>query len=235
MKPTEEEESLMPTKQCTNSECKQNNPQPLTSFSKDKSRKDGLQIRCKACNLTYALEHKEQKAATRAVWYEKNKAEVAANVDKEWRDAYMAIYRREKAEEIRLQRISYREPRKEITATYNAAYTKANPDIMNAKGAKRRAARLNATPPWLTYEQNRQNEEFYIIVKEIQWLSEEYLHVDHIVPLQGENISGLHVPWNLQILTEKANISKSNKFDQIEYDRIDLPILIKSFNSNLRR
>lgn len=74
--------------------------------------------------------------------------------------------------------------------------------------AKRRAIKLQATPDWLTEEHLEDIEWCY-------WLAghdSENLHVDHIVPLQGNNVCGLHVPWNLRVILAKDNLSKSNKF-----------------------
>ena len=92
------------------------------------------------------------------------------------------------------------------------AWRKSNPDKVNALRAKRRASKLQRTPKWLTKEQLTKIEEFYTVANELSWLSEDGLHVDHIVPLQGENVSGLHVPWNLQVVPAKLNLSKGNKF-----------------------
>ena len=76
----------------------------------------------------------------------------------------------------------------------------------NAKTAK-----LNATPKWLTDEQLTQIRDLYIMAKEMTKATGIEYVVDHIMPLQGETLSGLHVPWNLQIITDHQNTQKHNK------------------------
>ena len=86
-----------------------------------------------------------------------------------------------------------------------------NSDRVNAIAAKRRAAELQRTPRWLTKEHFEQINELYTIAKMFQMYTGKKYHVDHEVPLQGEFVSGLHVPWNMTVLPAKENISKKNK------------------------
>ena len=76
----------------------------------------------------------------------------------------------------------------------------------NARQEKR-----SATPEWLTNNQLAEIENIYWMAQDLKLVSGQEYHVDHIVPLQGEEICGLHVPWNLQILPADMNLSKSNK------------------------
>ena len=90
-------------------------------------------------------------------------------------------------------------------------WAKSNRHKRNATEAKRRAVKLQATPPWLTKEQFLQIDEYYLMAKELEKVFPWPQHVDHEVALQGENVCGLHVPWNLQILSRKENLSKGNR------------------------
>lgn len=75
---------------------------------------------------------------------------------------------------------------------------------------KRQMAKLQRTPPWADMAAVA---EFYVEAKRLEELTGIQFHVDHIVPLQGELVSGLHVPANLQLLTAHENLSKSNSFE----------------------
>jgi hypothetical protein len=74
--------------------------------------------------------------------------------------------------------------------------------IVNSLRAKRRASQLQRTPKWADLEAIKQ---FYLNCP-------KGYHVDHIVPLKGANISGLHVLNNLQYLSASENLSKGNKY-----------------------
>ena len=80
-------------------------------------------------------------------------------------------------------------------------YSLINRNLLNAKEAKRRAFKLKATPKFANLNK----------IKEIYNNCPKGYHVDHIVPLNGKNVCGLHVEWNLQYLTPSDNCSKSNK------------------------
>ena len=91
---------------------------------------------------------------------------------------------------------------------YQYKYSQANPGKCAAKVAKYRATKFNATPKWLTKEQLKEMELIYINCP-------SGYHVDHIYPLQSDVVCGLHVPWNLQYLPAKENISKGNKLKEL--------------------
>lgn len=90
-------------------------------------------------------------------------------------------------------------------------WKQTNPHLVLAYKAKRRAAKLKAQPSWLTDEHLKQIADTYWLAKDLEAISGEQYHVDHIVPLQGKDVCGLHVPWNLQVLPADINLKKSNK------------------------
>lgn len=122
-----------------------------------------------------------------------------------------SLYRKLHASKIAQYKAAWNRDESNLTKQKRAAWKKANPGLCNANKAKRKAARLLRTPTWLTAEHFEQIAENYTLAAELQWLSNDPLQVDHILPLQGKIISGLHVPWNLQVITRKENLEKGNR------------------------
>jgi len=89
------------------------------------------------------------------------------------------------------------------------AWEQENKGRRKAIKAKYRAQLLNATPKWANMEKILQ------IYKDCAKIEKETglkYEVDHIIPLQGKIVSGLHVDTNLQILLMVENRSKGNKY-----------------------
>jgi hypothetical protein len=92
-------------------------------------------------------------------------------------------------------------------------HQKNNLPTYAANAAKNRATKMQRTPKWLTEDDLwmiKQTYEFAALRTKMLGFS---WHVDHIVPLQGKLVSGLHVPWNLQVIPAVENISKNNNFE----------------------
>ena len=173
------------TKTCKGQSCKTVNPQPIENFTSAPGCRDGKSPQCRNCKKAYD-------AARR-------KADPARS------KSQSAQYYRSNIEKVQARHKVWRENNKEYTRSYLKAYCEKRPGFNAAKVMKYVAAKLKATPAWITKEQLRQIEEVYATCP-------EGFEVDHIIPLRGKTVSGLHVPWNLQHLSIGQNRSKGNKF-----------------------
>lgn len=92
-------------------------------------------------------------------------------------------------------------------------YRQANKGKIAALNAGRKKAVKQRTPAWLTDFDKLKIKCMYQMSAMYARENGEQFHVDHIIPLQGANVSGLHVPSNLQIMKALENISKKNKYE----------------------
>ena len=92
-----------------------------------------------------------------------------------------------------------------------AEYKDRNVDVVRADTSVRKRRHREATPKWLTKQERLQMRDLYVQARKMTELTRERYVVDHIVPLRGEEVCGLHVPWNLRVITQDENLKKSNK------------------------
>ena len=101
-------------------------------------------------------------------------------------------------------------PKDEVTQ-YKRAHKERNPDYYKSLTSVRKRRHRSATPKWITPEQKLAMRQLYLQAMELTKLTGERYVVDHIVPLISDEVCGLHVPWNLRVITQDENLRKSNK------------------------
>lgn len=168
-----------------------NQEKPFEAFYTSKTHKSGYASWCIMCESERCrvknLANREKRLSVAKAWRDKNKDKQTVAINN-WRinnqDKLKAIYR---------------------------DWAQRNKSKVNANWMKREASKKQRTPPWLTKEHKKQIEIEYALSAWCTEVMGEPYHVDHIVPLQGKTVSGLHVPWNLQVLPAKINQQKSNR------------------------
>jgi 5-methylcytosine-specific restriction endonuclease McrA len=190
---------LMTSKICT--KCKIEKAVSEFYFRSDSNR---YILKCKECIKSdrRAYRKTEAYAKVRDAYYaDPEVKQVKYNQHRKWvekeKDKIRAFYRSTEYKERK--RAYYTDP------------SRGKP-LYNARTVKRRAAKLQRTPPWLTKAQHEEMTDIYKQAKELEAIFfNRKFHVDHIIPLQGKDVCGLHVPWNLQILTAEENLQKGNR------------------------
>jgi hypothetical protein len=94
---------------------------------------------------------------------------------------------------------------------YKQKYKEANPELYRELVSLRRRRFRQATPKWLSAEQKMEIRLKYRLAIELSRATGIRHAVDHEIPLQGDDVCGLHVPWNLRVITQEENLVKSNK------------------------
>lgn len=166
-----------------------NEEKELLEFHVAKRNTDGFEGKCKSCKSLYRksqyLKNRDKELAINQKWKYQNK------------DRYDEICR------------EWYFNNKEYHNSLTRKYYQENKSLYRAKDAKYRASKLQATPLWADLEQIKR---VYKACAKISERTGVEHHVDHIIPLQGKNVCGLHVEKNLAIISAKANLEKSNTF-----------------------
>lgn len=148
------------------------------------------------CHNHYKMQP-DQRVTTRT-WRRKSypeKKEKWLLINKHWRQR--------NPEYIREKTKKWQAANPEKVAASIKKWEQAHPEHKRAAGARRRARKIQAQPKWVS------DADFLPIYAQRIHGTE----IDHIIPLVHKNVCGLHVPWNLRLLTKKENRQKSNQFD----------------------
>jgi hypothetical protein len=148
---------------------------------------------CAACNAEY------QKA------YRQAKAQHIAESKKQWKLRNSA--------HVKAKDRAYAEEHPDRRAAARARWDARNPGVTSAAKSKNRAERIKRIPTWLSEDDKWMIAQAHDIAQLRTKLFGFAWHVDHVIPLKGKMVSGLHTPYNLQVIPAKANVSKNNRYE----------------------
>jgi hypothetical protein len=146
---------------------------------------------CLECCKRIQRQNLDRRLAKNPNWY---KDTYAKNPDKQKQKS--AEYRARNPEKVR--------------QSYLASMRKRKPQKAAAE-MQRLASKLSATPKWLSKQELTWIQDYYLAARAHKESLGIVLSVDHIVPLRGKTVCGLHVPWNLCLRTKSDNSKKNNK------------------------
>jgi hypothetical protein len=185
--------------------------EPARARARAKQWKQANPDRVKANGQRFREKHREEERARRRAYWAANKDKIcerrrehdAANSveARAKKAAYSAKYRaRDRAD----GRANWLQAHPERRGIISKKYKAKNTARYAALAAKRRAQKMQATPAWA---------DLAAIKAVYERAAEQGLTVDHIVPLQGKTVCGLHVETNLQLLSRPENSRKHNRFE----------------------
>ena len=179
-------------------------------FNTSKTSVSGYKSACKDCTKIQKAESyqrtKEKHLKRCAEWQRNNK-------DK--KNAINARYRNSHKESIAAHLKVYYEANKEKVAKRTSEWAKSNLGTTSANRRIDQARKINRVPAWLTESDLLRMKCYYQVAAMRTRESGQKWHVDHIIPLRGKEVSGLHVPNNLQVITAAENRKKRNLFSTI--------------------
>ena len=163
----------------------------ITEFNKHKTYKDGIDTSCKVC----------VRESKRKIWA----------ADPERYRAYGKKYKQANKELISERNKKYVAENRETRVATMKKYRQKTPEKQAEYVRRRQSSKMQRTPSWLTEDDIWMMREAYKLAKLRTEMFGFSWHVDHILPLQGETVSGLHVPSNLQVIPWLDNVRKHNK------------------------